>query len=234
MPKKELQLTLVARYLLPSPGSGQIHANKGPRKQGILLTWMAITHRVICLVISSVSFHEYGLNPLAAMGPAMIPTNNATTSKRDHIESYTRSKKENFPNGTIGKDINLQASDINSFSLTNMDTKPKMTMNPLRMATAMVNGENSPGISSTVMTENVVYSELNICYVAIMRYICIYNTGLYGITKGWFGDGKLSKRVRKQRKERKMRNRRAKIAWLNRMLMLRFLLPRWAPKKKER
>lgn len=43
----------------------------------------------------------------------------------------------------------LHASEIKSRSLTNIDTKPKMTMKPLKTAIAIVNFENSPGISST-------------------------------------------------------------------------------------
>lgn len=45
----------------------------------VIITWMAMTHRVICLVISFMSSQEYGSIPLATSGPAMIPTTSATT-----------------------------------------------------------------------------------------------------------------------------------------------------------
>jgi hypothetical protein len=101
---------------------------------------MAITQRVSCFVISSVSFHEYGLIPLATNGPARIPTTTATTRGRKIGYKMQRS-------GRAGQERkgNVQASEMNSFSLTNMETNPKITINPESTAMASVNGEISPG-----------------------------------------------------------------------------------------
>lgn len=105
---------------------------------------MAITQRVSCLVISSVSFHEYGLIPLATNGPAIIPTTTATTRGWNKRVSYQIDRQASKGRGGRGKP-NIQASEMNSFSLTNIETKPKITINPESTAMASVNAEISPG-----------------------------------------------------------------------------------------
>lgn len=51
----------------------------------------------------------------------------------------------------------LHASERNMRSFMNMDTYPKKTMKPLRIATAIVKAENSPGIRLTAMGSRKMY-----------------------------------------------------------------------------
>jgi hypothetical protein len=60
--------------------------------------------------------------------------------KKKHRVSYQIDRQ-----GKEGEKPNIQASEMNSFSLTNIETKPKITINPESTAMASVNAEISPG-----------------------------------------------------------------------------------------